>query len=57
MTRYKDFERNLEELLQLGLKLEVQGVTELLLCCFRVTKQKLVYHYDSWLKPSEVVCR
>jgi|JI6StandDraft_1071083.scaffolds.fasta_scaffold03461_4 hypothetical protein len=57
MTRYKDFERNLEELLQLGLKLESQGITELLLCCFRVANLKLVYHYDSWLKQSSVVVR
>lgn len=57
MTRFKDFERNLEAVLQLGLRLESQGTSELLLSCFRVTKQKLVYHYDSWLRPSSEVVR
>lgn len=58
MTKYKNFEQNLEEIFKYGVKLEAQQVGEIVLGCFRVVKQKLVYHYDGWMRgTAEIVKR
>jgi hypothetical protein len=57
MTKYKNFEQNLEEIFKYGVKLEAQGIPEIILGCFRVVKQKLVYHYDGWMRPTEDIVR
>lgn len=30
---------------------------EIILGCFRIVKGKLVYHYDSWITPTELIVK
>ena len=57
MTKYKSFEINLWEILKLGVKVITTSPVDIILGCFRVVKSKVVYHYDSWMVPTDFIVR